>query len=295
MRRRFSALAASLGLLAILAASRGDDAKPTTTGKPGLPFRIAMDVDMKVSTAKGSSRVRGQSDFDYRLMPKGRTVETAVDRMSLTQFLNGREVNFTDMSRNGIVTREGDKTETQTRDKLNPRAVAMLDQYESPLAVITLDAEGTEVSRELKIKSGPLIDFNAIEITRVFHPRFARTEKAWDAPVVIPLGDRRLARGTLHYTKQAEPRKGGLVGVDVEGEMAVTGKMKGAEVKKGTYVVKGEQTYDPALGQWVAGRLTIETDFEAVLPDGAVIKGGGPVIMLMNRIDPTEAPRRSTP
>jgi hypothetical protein len=295
MRRRFPALAASLGLLAALAAGRGDDSKPTTTAKPGLPYRVAIDADMKVTSAKGSVRIRAQSDFDYRLVPKGKAVETAVDRFSLTKAVNGRETDFTEMNRGGIVSREDGKIETLTRDKLDSRAVALLDQFESPLAVLTLDAEGAEVSRELKIKSGLFIENNVFDNTRIFHPRFARAEKAWDAPAVFPLGERQLARGTLHYAKQSEPRKGGLVGVDVSGDLEVTGKMGRAEMKKGTYKVKGEQTFDPSLGQWVAGRLEVEIDFEAVQPDGAVVKGGGPVIMLMNRIDPAEAPRRATP
>jgi hypothetical protein len=295
MRRRFSALAGSLGLLAILAATRGDDSKPTTADKPGLPFRVSVDTDMKVSTPKGSARLRVQSDFDYRLVPQGKTVETAVDRLSLTKLVNGREADYTEMSRAGIVSREDGKTETHPRDSLNPRALALVDEFESPLAVITLDAEGAEVSRVMKVKEGFLVDNKVLESSRIFHPRFAKAQNAWDVPALFPVGEKQVARGTLHYAKQSEPRKGGLVGVDVSGDLAVTGKMGKAETKKGTYTVKGEQTYDPALGQWVAGRLEVAMEFEAVQPDGTVIKGGGPVIMLMNRVDPSDAPRRSTP
>jgi hypothetical protein len=293
MRRCVLALAASF---AVLAASRGDDSKPTTTGKPGLAFRIAIDADMKVSAGKGSSRITAKKEFDYRLVSREGYVETVIDRFSLTKILNGQEADFTEMSRTGIVTREGGKSEILTRAQLDPRGVAQLDQFESPLAVLMLNSEGAEVSREMKVKGGFFVDNNLLDNTRIFHPRFAKAEKAWDAPVVFPLGDRQLARGTLHYAKQAEPRKGGLVGVDVSGDLTVAGKMGQAEMKKGTYKVKGEQTYDPALGQWVAGRLAVEMDFEAVQPDGAVIKGSGPVIMLMNRLDdPAEPRRRSTP
>jgi hypothetical protein len=102
---------------------------------------------------------------------------------------------------------------------------------------------------------------------------------------MFPLGKGQQAKGTLRYAKR-KPAGAGPVVVDVTGDLAVEGKMGAAEVKKGTYKVKGTQTYDPALGEWVAGNLDVAITMDASLPNGTPVTGGGTSTLTMSRRGP---------
>ena len=160
----------------------------------------------------------------------------------------------------------------------------MLDQFEAPLAVLTLDPDGAEVRRELKFEEGPLIDADLVGNTRIFHPRFAKNKPEWDANAVLPIGHGQKARGTLHYAKSRVRRADGKVDVDVTGKLEASGKVGQSEIKKGDYVVKGVQTYDPALGDWSSGKLTVDMDFGGRRGRRrAPSTARGPVVMTLTR------------
>ena len=56
-----------------------------------------------------------------------------------------------------------------------------------------------------------------------------------------------------------------------------------ADIKAGHEEVKGIQTYDPALGEWVAGKLTIAREIETVAPGGDTRTIRSTIVMTLAR------------
>jgi hypothetical protein len=278
-RLRFATIATILGSLAPAGLAQAAD-------RPGLPFRESIRADMAVTAGASKQAVAAKSDFDYRLTRTGAGLETAIDGFTLTTSVNGREASHTEMNRDAILIRERGETKNVKRADAPAEALAILDSFGTSLAVSKLDAEGGEVSRRAKPVAGPLADPAIVENTRIFHPKFARDRDSWDAPAVFPLGKGQQARGTLHYAKRKRVGTDGPVFVDVSGDLSVQGMMGKARITKGTYRVEGTQTYDPALGEWVAGDLSVAITMDAALPDGTPVKGGGTTTLTMFRRDP---------
>lgn len=275
-RHRLAMLGICLG---VAAPSLGEE-------KAGLPLRVSIRADMNVTLRTSKQTVAAKSDFDYRLTRTPEGVETSIDHFTLTTKANGRETSHTEMGRDTLLIREGGETKSMTRATAPREALAILDGFGAPLAVIKLDPEGGEVGRRFMAGKGPMADPAMVDNTRIFHPNFPRDRAAWDAPAVFPLGKGQKAKGTLHYVKRKPPGDGGPVFVDVSGVLAVQGMLGKATIKSGTYKVSGTQTYDPALGEWVAGDLDVTMSFDATAPDGAPVKGGGTVALTMFRRDP---------
>jgi hypothetical protein len=288
MQRSLIGLATALGL--VTAAALGDEPM-----KGGLAYRISVDSNVKLAQGDDKpSSLRAQAEFDYRLGRENNRIEVAVDRIGLLLAVDGQETTRAEMGRPGIFGREAGKEQNAPRAGAKPQLVALLDQFEAPLAVIVLDAEGGEVAREVKVKGGPLGASGALETTRVFHPRFPRDKTEWDAPALVPLGDGKMARGTLHYAKRpgAPPRD--PVEVDVTGKLEASGKIDGAEIKGTRYEVKGVQTYDTKLREWVAGKLVVAMDFQSTQPDGTTLRGKGPLTITLTRRDGKDGAKTKT-
>lgn len=290
MRRPLAALLATAGFIATVASSPADEPRGITS------YRVAIDGNMKITTDLGTSVVRRtQAEFDYRVARKKDGVDLALDRFLMKISSNGQELHFSDLSRSRLITRNQDRSFDVRREEAPPAMRRLFQQFDPPLAEIVLAADGAEVSRKTKVEEGMLIEAHAVELARLFHPRFPEGESKWEAPVVMPFGRGQTATGALRYAKRPaegpSKEKGGLVQVDVTGFLQVSGKHEMAEIRRGAYKVAGRQAYDTAAKDWVAGKLTVTAGFEAVTPNGVTIKGDGPVTFTMNRRDPAAKPK----
>ena len=203
--------------------------------------------------------------YDFRVARKGDRVEMAIDRVTRGGSSNGKGMNRSETTRSGTVRQVQGQVDVIDRSKAKPDMVAYFDQMEAPLVVLTLDAEGGEVGRAMK---GVVFDTDMVDILRTFSPRFPRDKAEWDVkPNLLPMPDQK-SEGTLHYVKRPAAKGSGLIEVDVSGKLAITGKYGPAEIKKAHRDVKGVQTFDPRLGEWVAGKWTIQSEIEAVTPQG---------------------------
>ena len=284
MRRRPAALFSAAALFGIIAASPADEPKGPTA------YRVAIDGNMKITTDLGGSTARRtQAEFDYRVARKKDGVDLALDRFVMKVSANGQELNFVDLSRSRLVTRHPDRALDVRREEAPPAMLRLFQQFDPPLAEIVLGPDGAEVSRKTKAEDGLIIEAHAVELARLFHPKFPEGESKWEAPVVMPFGRGQTATGALRYAKRPadEKSKDGLVQVDVTGYLKVEGKHDLAEIKRGAYKVAGRQTYDPASKDWVSGKLIVTAGFEAVTPNGVTIKGDGPVTFTLTRREAT--------
>jgi hypothetical protein len=278
--RRPAALFSAATLIVILAAAPADEPKGPTA------YRVSVDGNIKITTSLGPTIVRRtQAEFDYRVLRREGGVDVALDRFGLRVLANGEELDFIDMSRSRIVTRRQGGSLDVRRDQAPPAMLRMFEQFDPPLAKIELAADGAEASRKVKAEDGAIVEARALDLARLFHPKFPEGESKWEAPVVMAFGRNQTAKGALRYAKRPadESSKNGLVQVDVTGFLQVEGKHDLAEIKRGAYKVSGRQTYDPAARDWVAGRLVVTAGFEAVTPNGVIIKGDGPVTYTLTR------------
>lgn len=284
MRRTLAIFLAATSLLGLVAASPADGPKGTAA------YRVNVDGNMKITTGLGATLTRRtQAEFDYRVARRDGGVDLALDRFVLKISANGQEVDFVDMSRSRFAVRRPDRTLDVRREEAPPAMMRVFRQFDPPLAEIQLAPDGAEVSRKTKVDEGALVEAHAVELARLFHPRFPEAEPKWEAPVVMPFGRGQTATGALRYAKrpadenEASKSKDGLVQVDVTGYLKVEGRHEMVEVKRGAYKVAGRQLYDPAAKDWVAGKLVVTAGFEAVAPNGVTIKGDGPVTYTLTR------------
>jgi hypothetical protein len=282
MPRRPAVLLATT-LIALTAAADDEPKRPTA-------YRVTVDGNMKITTSLGPTVVRRtQAQYDYRMLRREGGVDVALDRFGLRVLANGQEMEFVDMSRSRAVVRRAALDLDVRREDAPPRLLRMFEQFDPPLAQIQLNADGSEASRKTKDADGPAVEARALDLARLFHPRFPEDESKWEAPVVMAFGRFQHSTGALRYTKQKpdEKSKNSLVQVDVTGFLKVEGKHDLAEIQRGAYKVAGRQTYDPATKDWVAGRLVVTAGFEAVMPSGITIKADGPVTYTLTRRDTT--------
>ncbi len=279
MRRRLATLFAAGSLIAITAA---DEPKRPTA------YRVTVDGNMKITSSLGPTLVRRTTaEFDYRVLRREGGVDVALDRFALRVLANGQEMDFLDMSRSRFILRRADRDVDLQREQSPAAMLRVFEQFDPPLARIELAADGGEVSRKEKEQDGLVVEAHALDLARLFHPKFPEGESKWEAPVVMAFGRNQTATGALRYAKRAadEKSKDGLVQVDVTGFLKVEGKHDLAEIKRGAYKVAGRQTYDPAAKDWVAGRLVVTAGFEAVTPNGVTFTADGPVTYTLTRRD----------
>ena len=259
MRR--SLTPAVLGLFASVATALG--AEPM---KGGTRYRMTINVDSTFPGRKGPGTSWGMVAYDYRLARNGARVEMAIDRITRENSSNGQGINRRESTRTAEVSRAWDG-DVRVTDRTNgrPEEIAGLDQMEAPFVVLTRDAEGREVGRELK---GGIFSDTYVETLRPFPATFPKDKGEWDAKPPHPPMPGQESHGTLHYVKRPATKPGGPIEVEVSGKLKLTGKWGPGEIKEGHEEVKGVQTFDPSLGDWVASKLTIVTEIEMVTPAG---------------------------
>ena len=260
--RRCAAGLVALVLLAAAAAALG--AEPMAGG---TLYRLTIASDTKfINSRTGPGGSLYSMSYDFRAAREGNRVELAVDRIiHATTSPKSGETNRTEMTWSTFVHQppKGQATVTD-RATAKPDLVSTLDQFEAPFAVLTLDAEGGEIRRELKAGAG--FDGLDVDILRAFSTRFPRDKAEWD--IKPRFFSHEVSKGTLHYAKRPATKPGGPIEVDVSGTLTLAGRFGDADIKSGRSEVKGVQTYDPALREWVAGKLTITKEIESATAGG---------------------------
>ncbi len=260
--RGSSIVSAAFGLLACATTVLG--AEPMVGG---TLYRLTIASDTKfINSRTGPGGSLYSMSYDFRAAREGDRVELAVDRIiHTTTSRNSGETNRTEMTRSTFVHQppKGQATVTD-RATTKPDLVSTLDQFEAPFAVLTLDDEGGEIRRELKAGAG--FDGLDVDILRAFSPKFPRDKAEWD--IKPRFFSHEVPKGTLHYAKRPAAKPGGPIEVDVSGTLTLAGRFGEADIKSGRSEVKGVQTYDPALREWVAGKLTITKEIESANAGG---------------------------
>ncbi len=194
-----------------------------------------------------------RTDYAHLLAPGRRRI--VLHAVAVERSVDGKVVEASVLSRNEAVWLEPDGTRQTTARKDAPeRLRTQMEAFGETWSDLELDADGRETARRDLV--GPEVAAQSTDqqlaLSRFFHVPIPIGEDEWDVARTL-VADAPLA-GTLQYRKREAPTDDGLVEVAVSGGLVEVGAEPGA----GVLNVAGRQLYDPALREWVEGRITLE-------------------------------------
>ena len=197
--------------------------------------------------------------LQYRLDRQDQADQVVINQLEVKIASEGRSLMNSRMNPKGASFQQGPKDETKiTTEDASPALKKLLEQFGKPLALVTRDGEGAEVSRELLVdKDSSLVENGVIDNTQIFHVRFPAGLDVWESKVKLSMGNGQFAQGSLKYRK-IENTPNGQILVDVSGDLKAEGKLPLGDINSGKYHVTGTQTYDPGHKIWTAGVLNLD-------------------------------------
>jgi len=258
-------------------------------------FEVVVDSHAKLKEPGRSEAtpIDGGTKFTYDLTPRPGAVDVSIHSIDIEMKVGGKATT-SHFDRTAIRTKDGGQERVVVYDKAPSALRTVMEEFDRPVATIALDSEGGETGRSLKIdKTSLLIVHGMIDNTRIFHVRFPQGKDRWEAPAKIPMGFGQYARGTLTYQKVDSTAAAGPVRVKVSGELRLTGKMGGGEIKDGKFTVSGEQVYDPAGRECASGALAIVLKYDIEVNAKPAGSTSGTMKVTLQRLapSPTTAPR----
>jgi hypothetical protein len=171
-----------------------------------------------------------------------------------------------------ITTENGKVTKEEKFDDLpEDRKKVARALFDNPLCKLEVDETGKVVKRtdtvpEEALKGGVN---QLVTVVMLFHPPYHATKDRWEGDASLVRDPRVPASGKLEYTKVA----GGKGGRAVQ----VAGKLRSKfppdnikdfkdDIPVAKFVLTGKLTFDEERGEWIAGKLEIETETEWIRP-----------------------------
>jgi hypothetical protein len=243
-------------------------------------FTLASQMDMEMQGQK--QKVDADTDLRYTWTQRADERTLSFDSALVKANMDGNQLMDVFMSREKFASTQGGTTEEVPFEKAAPELKSILeDSFSVPLCKLQMDKNGKELKREVVAGPGAknLIDQGMVANAELFHPQFLPDKKEWSADAQISMGNGGFAKGKLAY-KKAAAGKGG-VPVKVSGTLTNEGFSPPGSplsIKNAKYVVKGEQTYDPARRDWVLGKLVMDVSFEMFVGDNRVGPASGSIV-----------------
>jgi hypothetical protein len=277
--RRWISSAAVLAASLFLVTAAPQPARPAES-QTAQSFQVVVDSDIAMSVEGQEQKIVTTTNVLYTLKRTGQKVLVCMDEVQIKASANGRAMmNATMSARKMVTVSDGKTTEISAADAPDDLKSILKDSFGPPLCELELDATGGEIKR--KIVAGPgakrLIDNGVIASARLFHASFPSDKNKWQAPAEVSMGSGGYARGQLDYEKLP----GGAAGrtaVKVSGTL-VSDDFKPAgsplTLKNNRYAVSGQQTYDAARKEWIAGDMTLQVSFDMAAGEKTVGKAKG--------------------
>ncbi|MBX9583540.1 MAG: hypothetical protein K2X87_24830 [Gemmataceae bacterium] len=242
-------------------------ALPAPAADPPAPVRYELRLDSDLLMTVGGRKVPVTADttIRYAWAADGPKRVLTVDGLDVTARQGGTVLLSAAMSAEAFDDRSGNQGTVKAADAPPPLKAMLADSFGPPVCTLTVDRDGTETAREVTDRPGAkgLIDNGMVANATLFHPPLpAGGVKPWTAARSVGMGEGGEAAGELTYTPQPGGKDGEVV-VKVAGTLAKDRHEAGPKViRNARYKVTGTQTYSPAKGGWVSGRLDLDVSFD---------------------------------
>lgn len=226
--------------------------------------RITSRITMKIQGPE--QKLEAETTFRYTWKRSQRESTLILDAAHVKAKQNGKELMNTFMSREKLKNiSKGQIEEVRFEDAGEELKKMLRDSFGVPVCKLVTDKSGKEVKRTIVAGPGAktLIENGMIANALLFHTMFPQDKNEWQASNEVSMGNGGYARGKLTYLKQADGKAGQTI-VKVSGILSNDAfKQPGTRltIKNARYVVSGNQTYDLALREWIAGKLSFEVSF----------------------------------
>lgn len=230
-----------------------------------VPFAVNISSTVNMDADGKKQVIDAKTALAYRWANKGTERTLSYDSTQVNVQIDAKSTLDMVMSREKVIVGSGDqKKETLFKDCPENQQKMLQDSFAVALCKLQVDANRVETKRDVVAGEGAkvMIDNGMIANAVLFHAPFFADKPEWEADREISMGNSGFAKGKLTYKRVAgkEPPT-----------VTVTGKLANAKHKLPTgpisivdanYDVTGEQTFDPAVGEWTAGKLAIEMSFD---------------------------------
>lgn len=226
--------------------------------KSACSFRMTIVSRVKGNAGGKAIAIDADTTLRYTLERDGREVALIFDEVATRAARDGQVLMDVTMSRARLKeVHDGEVAEVSAADPPQQLKKILEDSFGVPVCKIAVDEDGKETNRTAVAGPGAkgLFDNGQIANARLFHPAFPSARGKWQEDREVSMGNGNMVRGKLAYEKLTA--KGDLVPVKVSGNLDNTqAKLPDPQLSVLTkYEVSGQQVYNTARREWVAGDL----------------------------------------
>lgn len=189
---------------------------------------------------------------------------------------NGKTNLYVEMDKDHIGFHRGGPKQEVKADKADARNKALLTNlFSIPMAQITLNKDGKELTRKVNPKSEGAKAYDAtIENLRWFHPSYPAAQ-SWTETRSFDVSKGAHITGPLTFTKTNKKDAGGHSVVLVKGTIKKDKVMSlRGELRNLNFVFEGQQSYDESRKVWVSGETKVTMSYQVVTARGNVDMSG---------------------
>jgi hypothetical protein len=225
-------------------------------------FHLQLLSDIKLGGSLGDTHMNTDTQIQYTWQVNGHDRTLIYDQTSVRINQNGKEIMNMEMDKNSFSMKQDGKETKMSLDQAPPQLKTMLEEsYGKPLYRITIDDNGKETGRKDLASAGAkdLMDNGGVANATLMHLPYYSDRKEWKAQATVSMGNGGYAKGDLTFTRAAD--ENGLPTYDVSGTLANDSfSAPGSPItqKDVKYVVKGKESYDPKIREWVHGDWTAD-------------------------------------
>jgi len=227
-------------------------------------FVMSIDAEqIGTNPSEEESLTTAQTELKYSWITGKNKAELIFHSMKASMQQDGQQTMNVFTSRDHFELLQNGQQLSFDYDEANPNIQArMHDSFDTPMWELKLHKNGDEIRRKATTAPGAQQLLSNITNATLFHVRFHPTLDEWESEKELQGGNLGVATGTFMYQKLQTDKESKKVEIEVTGELTNEGSASYGEVKNAEYCVKGTQTYDLEMNDWVSGNLTIEIRYE---------------------------------
>jgi hypothetical protein len=234
------------------------------TPLPDAYFKLTAASHNTIDQTNGNQNIDAVVELKYAHQKTRGGILLSIYSMELKMNQDGSATEDTLMTRDKIVQQAGDKTNVTFFDEMPPEQQAVFAAaFATNLCKITLDADQNEFGRQIYSDRGyELFTDGNVNSVRLMHGPYYRGQDHWEGVKRIPMTKGLVLDCPLEYTRVSGSA----------GEVSVSGTLMKSEadspqedfvIKNVSCELSGTETFDEAIGEYVAGKMTLQYQFQA--------------------------------